>query len=174
MLARVEDLEGVDHAEIDYRGDLLRLSLSDDLALALTADLLRGLGYESERATDAEVQMVSGWYDIASVGDLSRVEASVIAERTVPPFALTRKLSPDQTARVRSAVVDALHDCFVSTPLASGPTLGVFRLSCVRAVEDNVRPIVGRASARTLGALLNADLNQDHRGLEQGRLREIT
>jgi hypothetical protein len=163
VLARVEDLEGVDHAEIDYRGDLLRLSLSSDLALGLAADLLRVLGYASERATDAEVQTVTRWYDIDSVGDLSRVEASVIAERTVPPFALARKLSPDQTDRVRGAVVDALHNCFVSTPLASGPSLGAFRLSCGRAVEESVRPIVGRASARTLGALLNADLNQDHR-----------
>jgi hypothetical protein len=163
VLARVEDLDGVAHAEIDYRGDLLRLSLSSDLALQLAADLLKGLGYESERASDAEVQTVTRWYDIDSVGDLSRVEASVIAERTVPPFALTRKLSPDQTDRVRGAVVDALHNCFVSTPLASRPSLGAFRLSCVRTVEESVRPIVGRASARTLGALLNADLNQDHR-----------
>ena len=163
MLARVEGLEGVDHAEIDYRGDFLRLSLTDDLALTLTADLLKGLGYAAERASDAEVQTVVTWYDIGSVGDLSRIEASAIADRTVPTFALTRKLSPDATDRVRSAVIDALHNCFVSTPLASGPSLGAFRLSCVRAVEEGVRPIVGRASARTLRELLNADLNKDHR-----------
>ena len=164
MLARVEKLEGVDRAEIDNRGDFLRLSLNDGGALALIADLLKGLGYESVRATDDEVQAVARWYDAASVGDLSRVEASVIADRIVPSFALAQKLSPDQTERVRSAVVDALHHCFVGTALASGPSLGAFRLSCVRAVEDTVRPIVGRASARTLAELVNADLNQDHRG----------
>ncbi len=153
----------MDHAEIDYRGDFLRLSLNDDGALALIADLLKGLGYESVRATDGELQAVARWYDIASVGDLSRVEASVIADRIVPSFALARKLSPEQIERVRSAVVDALHHCFVSTALASGPSLGAFRLSCVRVVEDSAHPIVGRASARTLAELLNADLNQDHR-----------
>jgi hypothetical protein len=163
VLARVEELEGVDRAEIDYRGDFLRLALNDGGALALTADLLKGLGYESMRATDGEVQTVTRWYDVASVGDLSRVEASVIADRIVPSFALARKLSPDQIERVRITVVDALHHCFVSTALASGPRLGAFRLSCVRAVEDTVRPIVGRASARTLAELLNADLTEDHR-----------
>ena len=164
MLARVEKLEGVDRAMIDYRGDFLRLSLNDDGALALIGDLLKGLGYGSLRATAAEVQAVARWYDVASVGDLSRIEASAIADRIVPSFALAQKLSPDQTERVRSAVVDALHHCFLSTALPSGPSRGAFRLSSVRAVEDAARPIVGRASARTLAELINADLNEDHRG----------
>lgn len=164
MLARLESLQGIDRAEIDHQGDYLRLSINHDGALARIAELLKGLGYASDRATDAEVQAVVTWYDIGSVGDLSRVEASVIAGRIVPSFALARKLSPDQTNRVRGAVVDALHDCFVGTALASGPSLGAFRLSCARAVEKGVHPIVGRASARTLAELLNADLNQDHRG----------
>ncbi len=163
MLARLEGLAGVGHAEIDYRGDLLRLSLSDDLALLPVADLLKGLGYESVPASDAEVQTVTSWYDNKSVGDLSRVEATVIASRILPSFALTRKLSPDQTDRLHAAVVDALHNCFVNTPLASGPSLGQFRLSCVRAVEMNVGPILGRASAKTLAELVNADLNQGKR-----------
>jgi ABC-type dipeptide/oligopeptide/nickel transport system permease component len=164
VLARVEGLEGVDHAQIEYRGDFLRLSLSDVDALASTAELLKVLGYESERAGDAEVRTVSTWYDTESVGDLSRVEASVIADRILPSFVLIRKLSPDQTDGVRNAVVDALHNCFVRTALANGPSLGEFRISCVRAVEDTARPIVGPASARTLAELLNADLTKDHRG----------
>lgn len=164
MLARVEKLEGVDRAEIDYRGDFLRLSLNDGGALAPIGDLLKGLGYESVRAAVGEVHAVAGWYDVASVGDLSRVEASVIADRLVPSFALAQKLSPDQTERVRGAVVVAFHHCFVRTALPRGPSMGAFRLSCVRSVEDTVRPIVGRASARTLAELVNADLNEDHRG----------
>lgn len=164
MLARIEDLEGVYHAEIDYRGDLLRLSVSDDLALALTSRLLMDLGYASERASDAEVGGAISWYDNESAGELSRVEAFVIAGRTVPPFATARNLPPDQTERVRSAVVDALHNCFVGTRLASGPSLGEFRLSCVRAVEEGVRPIVGRAAALAIAELVHSDLNQDHRG----------
>jgi hypothetical protein len=162
VLAQVEGLESVSHAEIDYRGDLLKISLSDDLALSRVADLLKSLGYGSEQASDAETRTVTNWYDTGSVGALSRVEAGVIADRILPAFALTRKLSPDQAEGARAAVIDALHSCFVGTPLASGTTLGEFRHSCVRAVDNSVRPIVGPASARTLAELLNADLTQDH------------
>ena len=164
MLARVEGLEGVDHADIDYRGDFLRLRLTADGALAIVTDVLKGLGYRSDRASDTDVQNVTSWYDLKSVGNLSRVEASVIADRVLPSFVATRKLSPRQTDDLRSAVRDALHNCFASTALANGPSLAAFRLSCVRAVEDTARPIVGPASARTLAELLNADLTKDHRG----------
>ena len=164
MLARVEGLEGVDHADIDYRGDLLRLFLTADGALAIVTDVLKGLGYRSDRASDTDVQNVTSWYDLESVGNLSRVEASVIADRVLPSFVATRKLSPGQTDDLRSAVRDVLHNCFVNTAIANGPSLGEFRLSCVRAVEDTARPIVGPASARTLAELLNADLTKDHRG----------
>ena len=164
MLARVEDLVGVDHAQIDYRGDFLRLRLTADGALAIVTDVLKGLGYRSDRASDTDVQNVTSWYDLESVGNLSRVEASVIADRVLPSFVATRKLSPGQTDDLRSAVRDALHNCFVNTAIANGPSLGEFRLSCVRAVEDTARPIVGPASARTLAELLNADLTKDHRG----------
>ena len=164
MLARVEGLEGVDRAQIDYRGDFLRLVLTADGALATVADVLKGLGYDSDRASDSDVETVTSWYDLESVGDLSRVEASVIADRVLPSFVATRKLSPGQAGDLRSAVRDALHSCFASTALANGPSLGEFRLSCMRAVEDTARPIVGPASARTLAELLNADLTNDHRG----------
>jgi hypothetical protein len=163
VLARVEGLEGVDHAQIDYRGDFLQLSLTDDGALAIVTDVLKVLGYESDRASDTDAQTVSSWYGLESVGNLSRVEASVIADRILPSFVATRRLSPGQTDDLRSAVRDALHNCFVNTALANGPSLGEFRLSCVRAVEDTARPIVGPASARTLAVLLNADLTKDHR-----------
>ena len=164
MLARVEGLVGVDRAQIDYRGDILRLRLTDDGALAIVTDVLKGLGYESDRASDIDVETVTTWYDRESVGDLSRVEASVIADRILPSFVAIRRLSPGQTDDLRRAVRDALHNCFASTALANGPSLGEFRLSCVRAVEDTARPIVGPASARTLAELLNADLTKDHRG----------
>jgi hypothetical protein len=164
VLARVEDLVGVDRAQIDYGGDFLRLSLTDDGALAIVTDVLKMLGYESDRASDTDVDTASSWYDLESVGNLSRVEASVIADRVLPSFVATRKLSPRQTDDLRSAVRDALHNCFASTARANGPSLAAFRLSCVRAVEDTARPIVGPASARTLAVLLNADLTKDHRG----------
>jgi hypothetical protein len=69
VLARVEGLEGVDHAQIDYRGDFLRLSVTADGALAIVTDVLKGLGYESDRASDIDVETVTTWYDRESVGD---------------------------------------------------------------------------------------------------------
>ena len=164
MLARLEALEDVSHAFVDHSGDLLRLSLRDEHATTMAIALLSELGYGAERASDADARAVITWYDTTSVGDLSRVEAGVIADRVVPSFAESRKLSPAATAHVRSAVVDALHDCFVSNALASGPSLGAFRLSCERAVEGATRPIVGSEAASELAALLNTDMSEDHRG----------
>ena len=164
MLARLEALDDVDHAYVDHSGDLFRLSLRHERALATAIALLSELGYGAENASDAETRAVDAWYDTSSVGDLSRVEAGVIADRIVPYFAQARQLSPVQTMHVRSAVVDALHNCFVSSSLESSSSLGAFRLSCERAVEDGVGPIVGRGPAAELAELLNADMSQDHRG----------
>ena len=163
MLARLEALEDIDRAYVDRSGDLLRLSLRHEGTLYSAIALLSELGYESEHATEAEADAVGVWYDRTTVGDLSRVEAGVIADRIVPPFAKARKLSPAAIEHVRGAIVDALHDCFISNALASGPSLGEFRLACEHAVEDAVRPIVGREGARELTALLNADMSEDHR-----------
>jgi hypothetical protein len=164
VLARLESLEGVDHAFIDHSGDLLRLSLRDEHATTAAIAVLSELGYRAESASDAGARAVTTWYDTRSVGDLSRVEAGVIAERIVPSFAKTWKLSRAATTLVRAAVVDALHDCFVSHALGSGPSLGAFRLSCERAVGGAVRPIVGPEPAQALAALLNIDMSEDHRG----------
>ena len=164
MLARLEALEDVDHAQVDFSGDLLKLSMRSEHALEPAIALLNELGYGAERASDAETRSVGVWYDTTSVGDLSRVEAGVIAERIVPFFVQARTLSSDQATRVRSAVVDALHTCFVSASLASGPSLAAFRLSCERAVEEAARPMVGREPARELAELLRADMSEDHRG----------
>ena len=164
MLARLEALEGIDHAHVDFSGDLLKLSMRSEHALEPAVSALNELGYRAERASAAEVDAITVWYDTTSVGDLSRVEAGVIADRIVPSFAKARKLSSAETARVRSAVVDALHDRFISNALASGPSLAAFRLSCERAVEGAARPIVGPEPAHALAALLHIDMSEDHRG----------
>jgi len=164
VLARLEALEDIDHAHVDFSGDLLKLSMRSEHALEPAIAALNELGYGAERASAAEVEAITVWYDTTSVGDLSRVEAGVIADRIVPPFAKARRLSPAATALVRGAVVDALHDCFVSNALASGPSLGAFRVSCERAVEGATRPIVGSEAASELAALLNTDMSEDHRG----------
>jgi len=125
--------------------------------------LLTELGYRPEIAAAADARGVDDWYDSGSVGELSRVEAGVIADRIVPSFARAQSLPAAHAELVRGAVVDALHECFISHAIGSGPSLGPFRSSCERAVEERVRPILGTDSAAALARLLNLDMSEDHR-----------
>lgn len=163
MLARLEELSGVHHAAVDYHGDLLKLALRDASAIGPATTLLAELGYSAEIADQAEGGAVDVWYDTRSVGELSRVEAGVIADRIVPPFAQARSLTTTQSELVRAAVVDALHGCFTSSALGSGPSLGAFRSSCESAVEVHVRSILGADSAAALARSLKREMSEDHR-----------
>lgn len=163
MLARLEELADVDHVAVDYQGDLLRLALRDASALGPATAMLAELGYRAEIADEAEAALVNAWYDTSSVGELSRVEAGVIADRIVPLFEQAHSLSSVQSELVRAAVVDALHRCFVSNALDSGANLGAFRSGCETAIEERVRPILGADSATALARLLNLDTSEDHR-----------
>ena len=165
MLARLEALVGVEHARIDYRGDLLKLALGHEHALGAVSAVLSELGYGAERAAEADAVAVEVWYDLASVGELSRVEAGVIADRILPPFARAHNLRASLTQQLRTAIVDALHDCFVSYALDSGLSRGEFRLTCAQAVEERVRPILDTGSASELARTLAVDMSEDHRTL---------
>lgn len=55
MLARLEALAGVEHAAIDYHGDLLKLALSDELARRDVITLLSELGYGAEPASESDI-----------------------------------------------------------------------------------------------------------------------
>lgn len=160
MLARLEALEGVERAETDFAGDLLRLSLRDEGAVALALERLASLGYGAEPtdvATDAR------WYDRRTVGELSRVEAEIIAARVTARFTDDRGVDANAADRVRAAVTDALHACFLTTELRTGPGTGEFRARCVERTVAAVRPIVGDA-ADALGRLLDDDMRHVHRG----------
>jgi hypothetical protein len=163
VLARLEAVKGVDHAEVDSRGHLLALALRDPSALAVATGVLAELGYAVEPASVADTQAVMAWYDARSIGDLSRVEADVIAGRIIPPFARLQRLTPDQSTRLHAAVVDSLHSCFRSRSLTDATSLGDFRSACVDAVENSARTILGPALASALAASLEADMKQDHR-----------
>lgn len=157
----------MDHAAVDFSGDFLKLALRDTSAFHLVTALLEELGYRTEIAGQVDAGAVDAWYDTSSVVELSRVEAGVIADRIVPPFAHAQSLSAAESELVRAAVVDALYRCFASSAIDSGPSLGAFRSSCESAVEEQVRPIVGANSAKALARLLNLDMSEDHRGRER-------
>ena len=161
MLARLEDLKGVERAETDFAGELLRLALNDDRVLVPALELLVSLGYGAEPSADDPT--VVTWYDVRSVGDLSRLEADVIADRITSRFIEMHPRAAGHAARSRAALASALHAYLVSTALGAGPSSGSFRVECVRRAVAAVLPIVGDVAANDLGRLLDDDLRQVRR-----------
>lgn len=160
MLARLDQVAGVERAEVDRAGDLLRLTLHPD-ALGRALSALHDLGYEADIDTSAVA--TTAWYDRSSVGDLSFIEAGAIAARVVPAFARARTLSAEDTAALHDTVVAALHRCFTQRAVGDDATTGAFRHECVRQVTEAASASIGADAASLLGALLDADLTQDHR-----------
>lgn len=160
MLARLEELDGIEQAETDVTGDLLRLALRDERAAGTAIELLVSLGYGAEPAAAAGDRR---WYDRRSVGELSRIEAEVIAARVVSRFAAAGDVPPDGAERVRTAVAAALHECFVAEALAAGPSTGEFRRRCVERTVAALRPVMGD-DADLLGRLLDDDMRRVHGG----------
>ena len=159
MLARLEELDGVEHAQTDFGGDYLRLALNDVAGLTSARDLLLALGYVVEPATDIAVDR---WYDKNSVGDLSRVEASIIADRVIPTVRLRHELNDDLARSLRSALVDALHRCFIEHAITSQPSPSL-RSSCVDATRAAVSPLVGADVAEEVARGVAADMAEDHK-----------
>ena len=158
MLARLEELDGIDHAETDFAGDFLRLGVTDAAALTHATDLLLSLGYVAEPVTDIAVNT---WYDTASVGQLSRLEAGVIADRVMHALRESAAIDVDGAGRLRAALVDALHRCFVETTLTARPSAQM-RMSSVAAARAIAVPIVGATMADRVAALVDADMGDDH------------
>ena len=159
MLARLQDIDGIAHAETDVTGDFLRLSFTEVSALARATHLLLSLGYIAEPVTDVDVSV---WYDAASVGELSRIEADVIAGRVLRLLRRSNEVDADAMGRLRSGLVDALHRCLLATSLTARPSPGL-RTSCAMAARDSAVPIVGSVVADQLATLVDADMGDDHK-----------
>ncbi len=79
-------LDGVVAAEVDHRGELLRLRFSGPSALDRTHATLRELGYRADELSEPSAPEAR-WFGPAEVSELSHEEANLIALRVVPPFA---------------------------------------------------------------------------------------
>ncbi|MEK7863826.1 MAG: hypothetical protein AAB295_11255 [Chloroflexota bacterium] len=167
MLARLEELEGIERAETDFAGEFLRLAVGQPSALVTAIELLAASGYGAEEVADASIER---WYDRGSVGELSRVEAGVIAGRVITALRRTRPLDDQTAATLRSAVVDALHRCFTQTVLGAQPSPGL-RANAVGAVRDAATTIVGDTLADELARLVEADMSTDHKPQHGGIIR---
>jgi len=143
----------VESAEVDHRGELLRIRVASPTDVHRVTELLQTLGFLGEVLANASDD-VTRWYDVRGVGDLSREEADVIAQRVVPPF--IRQHAPDlaDSNRVRDLAASAMHQCF----LTQTDSAGTLQVSCGRAVAEATRAMLGDEKAEALGAAIESDM----------------
>lgn len=158
MLARLEAIGGVALAEVDHRGELLRLRLSSDRALEDSVATLRELGYGADELAGAPV--VERWYGRDTVRELSQEEGNVIARRVVTAFARSNAIPPPTASSLEDLVARALYGYFAAHTLDSSAVPGTLRRESVSTVEAAVRDLLGADGARELAALLSADLDR--------------
>ena len=152
-------MDWVLRAATDRTGDLLRLELRDDASVGSVVEALSALGFASDRDDAAGAERRT-WYDARTVGELSFIEAGVIAERIVTTFGRSHPLLADEGPLLRTAIAEALHACFITTPLGAGPSSAAFHDACRAATVAASTPLVGEAAARELGRLLDADMHR--------------
>jgi hypothetical protein len=157
VLARLQEEEAVETAEVDRRGELLRLRLRPSFDDTGVVDLLLNLGFAAE-VVDHDVVGTRHWYGLASVGELSREEGKVIAGRVVPPFAEQTGLAVGEVAALKDLVATALHACFIATTLDAAAPHGALNSVCGHAVETAALERLGPHRAAALGKAIQADL----------------
>lgn len=158
MLARLDRIEGLDRAEVDHSGELLRLASARPEAFAAVRAAMRELGYDVTEETMAPPD--ARWYGSATARDLSREEAGVIAQRIVPPFAGAHGLAPGDADRLRDIVANALYRVFSSHALTQEAAPGALREESLGAVMEEAAPLIGQEAAGALAAALRQDLDR--------------
>lgn len=158
MLARLEEERGVQAAEVDRRGELLRVRLLAGSQVSEVVKALQRLGFAGEVLANEPPEVA--WYGRDSVGELSREEGHVIARRVVPSFARSHGVDVSEDDALSEVVAEALHGCFLTHTLDANP-VGSLLGSCARAVEEATQERLGASRAAALGRAIEADLNQD-------------
>jgi hypothetical protein len=161
VLAQLERRADVEVAEVDRRGERLRIRLGPGATIAAICEDLERMGFSADEGPDPELHADS-WYGTADVGELSREEGRVIAARVVPPFAGANGITREVSLALQARVAAALHECFTQradTALAAG---GLAR-TCGPIVRDAVAPLISAERAAELGRAIEADLSGAHR-----------
>jgi hypothetical protein len=151
VLARLQEENDIQSAKVDRRGELLRLRLTSSDVTGLVRRLAE-LGFSGEEVPGTDVPAVR-WYGLEDVGELSREEAAVIAERVVPSFATAHGITAAETSPLREIVASALHACFVTHPEPAA-----LDVACGHAVEQATRNRLGPDRAAALGRAIHGDL----------------
>ena len=156
MLAHLEERSDVESAEVDRRGELLRVTLRVGCDATAIREQLELMGFAAEAALDDAAATVR-WYGPASIGELSGEESTVIASRVVPSFGAATGLGQAEIDAISARVATALYECFVGhRDNAFGP--GGLVSSCGRAVEGATTSLLGAGRATALGQAVEADL----------------
>jgi hypothetical protein len=158
VLARLQEESAVEAAEVDRRGELLRLRLESSSDIGGVVALLLDLGFAGEVVSDAQVSDAPLWYGLESVGELSREEGKVIAERVVPAFARLNGIESGNVEALKNSVATALHACFVRHTLGPAAPHGALNDACDRAVEKATTARLGPDRAAALGRAIESDL----------------
>jgi len=162
VLARLLEEPGVETAESDVRGELMRVRLTDGANLDHALRLLERLGFA---AALAEGGVGDGsWYGVDRVGELSQAEGRIIAERVIPPFARDHGLDEGTATKLIQTVARALFECFIDRELTGTASAVAFRSDCRAAVVRVAAPIVGGDLAATLGEAVERDLAERSTG----------
>lgn len=159
MLARLEQIDGVTRAEVDYGGNYMRLTCAGPNAQREATGLLREMGYQPEVANADAAP--SQWYDVARVQELSAVEADVIARRVVGKFGRIHPLGHDALA-LEAAIAAALRKHFEEHRDRTDLGPGAFRREAIQSVRSAALTVLDPAMAEAFGDALEADLNDDH------------
>jgi len=161
VLSRLQNVEGVSQAAVDYGGNYMRLTFTAPKALETAMDVLRELGYEPSVTAPGEITP-SKWYDVGSVFELSAVEADVIAQRVVGKFAMRTLLARDVADRLRIAVAAALRTCFADRDANPDTGPGALRSDCLDAAAEAARASLDDVRVAEFVRTLEADLDEDH------------
>ena len=157
MLARLEAVSGVQSAEADHDGELLRVRVDDPTVFATAHSALRDLGYDATVA-DPPPATDLRWFSSATVREVSREEAEIVAERVTTAFSQTQGVDRAELGAIEATIADALYAVFTAHSLGAGAERGALRALCARAVEDAVRGLAGSDPAREIGAIVERDL----------------
>ncbi len=157
MLAQLEQRADVERAEVDRRGELLRIRLRAGGVVSTIRDELERMGFAAEDPSSVSPDDAR-WYGLSDVGELSRDEGRVIAARVVPPFAVGHGLADHEIATLSDRVASALYACFARHRDTSLPPGGL-AVPCGRAVADATAPLIGPDRAAALGRAIEADLS---------------
>lgn len=155
MLAQLERRSDIEAAEVDRRGELVRIRTRGVADVMAIRDDLERIGFAAEET--AHAVGVARWYGRSSVGELSREEGTVIAVRVVPAFDAENHLRPEQVGALTTCVAAALYECFIGHQDAALP-MGGLASSCGRAVAVATTALLGPDRAAELARAIEADL----------------